>query len=64
MQINVQTLLHSASAYPPWLVVVCAVIAIILGLWLVGKLLKWGLVVMVVAILVLGGAALVWQRLR
>jgi hypothetical protein len=64
MPINSQTLLHSASAYPPWLVVVCAVVAGILGLWLVGKLLKWGLVIIVVAILVLGGAALVWRMLR
>jgi hypothetical protein len=64
MQINPQTLLHSASAYPPWLVVGCAVIAGILGLWLVGKLLKWSFVVIVVAVLILGGAALVCQMLR
>jgi hypothetical protein len=64
MPINSQTLLHSLSAYPPWLVAVCAVVAGIFVLWLVGKLLKWSLIVMVAGILVLGAAALVWLVLR
>ncbi len=64
MQINSPPLLHSFSSYPPWLVVVCAVVAGILGLWFVGKLLQWSLVVIVVAILVLGGASLAWQMFR
>ena len=64
MPINSQTLLHSASAYPPWLVAVCAVVAGIFVLWLVGKLLKWSLMVIVATILILGGAALVWLVLR
>jgi hypothetical protein len=64
MPINTQTLLHSASAYPPWLVAVCAVVAGIFVLWLVGKLLKWTIMVLVAAILILGAAALVWLALR
>ena len=64
MPINSQTLLHAAAAYPPWLVAVCAVVAGIFALWLVGKLLKWSFMVIVAAILVLGTAALVWLVLR
>jgi len=64
MPINTQTLLHSVSAYPPWLVAVCAVVAGIFVLWLVGKLLKWTIMVLVAAILILGAAALVWLALR
>jgi hypothetical protein len=60
MPINSQTLLHSLSAYPPWLVAVCAVVAGIFALWLVGKLLKWSLMVIMVAVLILGSATLVW----
>jgi hypothetical protein len=64
MPINSQTLLHSVSAYPPWLVAVGAVFAGIFALWLVGKLLKWSFMVIMVAILILGGAAVVWQVFR
>jgi hypothetical protein len=64
MSINAQTLLHSLSAYPPWLVAGCAVVAGIFALWLVGKLLKWSLMVIVAGILVLGAAALVWLVFR
>jgi hypothetical protein len=64
MPINSQTLLHSLSAYPPWLVAVCAVVAGIFALWLVGKLLKWSLMVIMVAVLILGSATLVWLVLR
>ena len=64
MPINIQTLLHSLAAYPPWLVAVCAVVAGIFALWVVGKLLKWSLMVIMVAVLILGAAALVWLVLR
>jgi hypothetical protein len=64
MPINIQTLLHSLAAYPPWLVAVCAVVAGAFALWLVGKLLKWSLMVIVATILLLGAAALVWLVLR
>jgi uncharacterized membrane protein YjjP (DUF1212 family) len=64
MPINTQTLLHSLSAYPPWLVAVCAVIAGAFALWLVGKLLKWSLIIIVAVIIILGGAALVWLVMR
>jgi uncharacterized membrane protein YjjP (DUF1212 family) len=60
MKIDPQALLHSLAAYPPWLVVVCAVVAGMFTLWLLGKLLKWSLVVIVATVLILGGAALVW----
>jgi uncharacterized membrane protein YjjP (DUF1212 family) len=64
MPINPQTLLHSLSAYPPWFVAACAVIAGIFVLWLVGKLLKWSLMVIGAMILIVGGAILVWLVLR
>jgi hypothetical protein len=64
MPINSQALLHSLSAYPRWLVVVGAVAAGIFALWLLGKLVKWSLMVIVVAMLLLGAAALVWLVFR
>jgi len=64
MPIKAQTLLHSLSAYPPWFVDTCAVIAGVFALWLVGKLLKWSLMVIGAMILILAGAALVWLVLR
>jgi hypothetical protein len=64
MPINSQTLLHSLSAYPPWLIAVCAVVAGIFVLWLAGKMLKWSFMVIVAAILILGAAALVWLVFR
>jgi hypothetical protein len=45
-------------------VAVCAVVAGIFALWLVGKLLKWSLMVIMVAVLILGSATLVWLVLR
>jgi hypothetical protein len=64
MPINTQTLLHSLSAYPPWLVAMCAVIAGIFVVWLVGKLLKWSLMVIGAVIFIFAGAALVWLVFR
>ena len=64
MQINSQTFFHSLAAYPTWLVVVGAVIGGVCALWLVGKLLEWSLGLIVVALLILSGAALVWLVLR
>jgi hypothetical protein len=64
MPINLQTLLHSLSAYPPWLVVGCAIIAGAFALWLAGKLLKWTIMMVVAVIFILGGVALVWLVLR
>jgi len=53
-----------AAAYPPWFVLACATVAAVTGLWLLVKLLKWALWLLLVGILV-GGAVLVgWALLK
>jgi len=64
MPTHPQTLLHSLSAYPTWLVVVCAVVVGAFALWLAAKLLEWSLAVIAIVLLVTGGAAVVWLVFR
>ena len=53
-----------AATYPPWFVLACATVAAVTGLWLLVKLLKWALWLLLIAALV-GGAVLVgWALLK
>ena len=54
-------LARALAGYPPWLVVAGAVVAAVVGLWLLGKLLKLALYAsLVVLILAVAGCALWW----
>jgi apolipoprotein N-acyltransferase len=64
MPIDSQAGVHSLAAYPPWLVIPCAVIGGMFLVWLAGKLLKWSVEVIFAAVLILAGAAAVWLLLR
>lgn len=58
------TLVESLDAYPRWLVVAGATVAIAVALWLFAKLLKWTLMVLFVVVLVGGLAATAWLLLK
>jgi hypothetical protein len=48
------------SSYPPWLVVGGAAAAAAALLWLLGKVLRWALWLLAIAVLVVGGAMAIW----
>jgi hypothetical protein len=52
------------GAYPAWLVLLCAIVALAAALWVLGKLLKWGLWLVLIAILAGGSALLLRELLR
>ncbi|HEX3729457.1 MAG TPA: hypothetical protein VHV47_06610 [Opitutaceae bacterium] len=54
-------LAQALAGYPPWLVIAGAVVAVVAGLWLLGKLLKLALYAsVVVLILAVAGCAVWW----
>jgi hypothetical protein len=46
--------------YPPWLAVACLTLAAALVIWIAGKLLKWALWLLLIAVLVGGFGAVLW----
>lgn len=56
--------LDSLREYPPWLVVACLTLVAAVGLWLLAKLLKWTIYLLVAAVLVVGVVAAVWMWLN
>lgn len=56
--------LDSLREYPQWLVVGCLTLVAAVGLWLLAKLLKWTIYLLVAAVLVIGGLAAVWLWLN
>lgn len=56
--------LDSLGEYPRWFVVGCATVVLATGLWILAKLLKWTLYLLVAAVILAGGAAVIWLLLR
>ncbi|MEI8088370.1 MAG: hypothetical protein WCG63_02130 [Opitutaceae bacterium] len=52
-------LVESLADYPPWLVVACATIVTAVLIWLLVKVLKWALWVLLIVVLVAGAATAV-----
>ena len=52
--------MRQAALYPRWLVITCTAIALALILWIVAKLLKWSVLLLLALIVltVIGGAVL------
>jgi predicted MFS family arabinose efflux permease len=48
----INRLLAPFSAYPRWLVYLCFGLAVVLAVWIVGKLLKWTLYLVVGAVVI------------
>ncbi|HZP61216.1 MAG TPA: hypothetical protein VFB27_12920 [Opitutaceae bacterium] len=57
---SAQTWLHWLGAYPSWLVVTCAAIAVGFFLWLAARLLAWAFELIPLTLIVVGGAAVAW----
>jgi hypothetical protein len=58
------TLVDSLDAYPRWLVAAGATVAVAVAIWLVAKLLKWTLLVLLFVVLVGGLGVTAWLLLR
>ncbi len=57
----IEPAIRSLHAYPRWLVAACGVIVGLAVLWVIGKILKWTLYLMVaLAVLLLGLGAFYW----
>jgi hypothetical protein len=50
--------------YPPWLAVLGLTLAVALAIWILGKLLKWAMWLLLIAVLVCGFAAALWLLLQ
>ncbi len=54
------TLLNSLAGYPRWFVAACLTVVAAVALWILAKLLKWGMYVLLSLVLLAGAAATVW----
>jgi hypothetical protein len=57
-------MVDSFGGYPPWLVAVGAALALVVGLWLLAKLLKLALWLLFFGLIFVGATAAVWLLLR
>jgi uncharacterized membrane protein YhdT len=58
------TVFDSLADYPQWFVVACVTIVAAVLIWLVVKVLKWTLWLLLITVLLVGGAAVVGLLLR
>jgi hypothetical protein len=57
-------MVDSVSDYPHWLVVACAVLATVVALWLVLKLIKLALWLLLVGLVLASASAVIWLLFR
>lgn len=60
---SLTTLPDALAGYPEWLVVACATIVAVVFLWIVAKVLKWSLYLLMGLVLIGGVCATVWLLL-
>lgn len=48
------------AGYPEWLLVLLFTLAAAIAIWILAKLLKWALWLLLVAVLLVGGMAALW----
>ena len=58
------TVVDSLADYPHWLVVACVTIVAAVLIWLLVKVLKWTLWVILISVLLVGGAVVVALLLK
>ena len=58
------TILDSLADYPRWVVVMCVTIVLAAAIWVVMKLLKWTLWMLLFAVLIIGLGTAAWLMLR
>ncbi|HYP16990.1 MAG TPA: hypothetical protein VEQ65_07235 [Opitutus sp.] len=54
------TFLDSLAGYPEWLVVALLTVAAAVAIWIIAKLLKWSLYLLMVLVVIGGSALTVW----
>jgi len=57
---TLRPILDSLGEYPRWFVIACVTLVAAAGLWVLSKVLKWTIYVLVALILLVGGGAVVW----
>ncbi|HXQ82016.1 MAG TPA: hypothetical protein VN775_11920 [Opitutaceae bacterium] len=57
-------MLDSLAGYPHWFVIACATLAAAAILWLLVKLLKAALWILLFGVLLIGGSVAIWLLLR
>ena len=55
-----QPLLDSLAGYPHWFVAACVTLVLAAVIWLLAKLLKWGLYLLIALVLAGGIATTIW----
>jgi hypothetical protein len=58
------TLLDSLGAYPPWFVAACLTVVVAVVIWLLAKVLKWAMYLLIGLVLVGGAATTLWLLLH
>ena len=58
------TMVDSLADYPRWFVVLCATIVLAVSIWIVMKLLKWTLWLLLIGVLLVGFAGAAWLFFR
>ncbi|MCX6944105.1 MAG: hypothetical protein NT173_04990 [Opitutales bacterium] len=57
-------LLDSVASYPHWFVAACLTVVAAAALWILAKVLKWGLYLLIGLVLLGGAATTVWLLWR
>jgi hypothetical protein len=57
-------LLDSLAAYPPWFVAACVTIVAAVAIWIIAKILKWSLYLLMVLVVIAGLAGTIWLLLN
>lgn len=52
--------LESLGEYPRWFVLACVTLVAAVGLWMLAKVLKWTIYLLVAVVVIAGAAAVVW----
>jgi len=57
-------LLDSLAGYPRWFVAACATVVLAVALWILAKILKWSLYLLIALVVIAGVGATVWLLLK
>lgn len=63
-KLSASTMLDSLADYPRWVVVACVTIVLAAAIWVMMKLLKWTLWLLLFAVLIIGLGTAAWLVFR
>jgi hypothetical protein len=58
------SMLDSLAAYPRWFVALCATLVAAAAIWIIAKVLKWSLYLLIALVIIGGLTATLWLLLR